>query len=126
MSNLVVSNISDGTTSVGTGFVVNGSAKAWVNFSSTPSPTVIRDSFSVSSITDTGSGNTTVTISSAMSTTSDYATVGNAGNGGTNPGNGYTSSNGITSTTGHHETMDDSGANSDRGHNSLIFFGDLA
>ena len=46
MSNLVVSNISDGTASVGTGYVVNGSAKAWVNFDATGTQTV-RDSLNI-------------------------------------------------------------------------------
>jgi len=100
-------------------------AKAWVNFNGTGT-IAIRDSFSTSSITDTATGNTTVTISAAMNNANNYATVGNSGNGGTNPGNAFTSSNGITSTTGHHETMDDSAANADRAHNSLIFHGDLA
>jgi len=35
MSTLNVSNITDGTTTVGTNYVVNGSAKAWVNFNGT-------------------------------------------------------------------------------------------
>ena len=56
MSNLVVSNISDGTTSVGTGYVVNGSAKAWVSFISVGTVS-IRDSLNTSSINDNGTGN---------------------------------------------------------------------
>jgi len=55
MSNLVVSNISDGTTSVGTGYVVNGSAKAWVNFTGTGT-VAIDDSLNTSSITDNSTG----------------------------------------------------------------------
>ena len=125
MSTLNVANITDNTTSVPTGYVVNGSAKAWCNFNGTGT-VAIRDSFATSSITETATANVTVTISSAMSSAANYATVAQAGNGGTNPGNAATSCNGITSTTGHHETMDDSGTNSERGHNSLIFFGDLA
>jgi len=35
MSTLNVSNITDGTDTVGTSYVVNGSAKAWVNFNGT-------------------------------------------------------------------------------------------
>ena len=35
MSTLNVSNITDGTTTVGTSYVVNGSAKAWVTFNGT-------------------------------------------------------------------------------------------
>ena len=55
MSTLNVSNISDGTTSVGTGYVVNGSAKAWVNFNGTGT-IAARDSLNVSSLTDDGTG----------------------------------------------------------------------
>ena len=125
MSEIRVTTVSD---TAGTGPVTltkQSAPKAWVNFNSV-STTSIRGSFSVSSVTDTATGNTTVTISSAMSSADSYATVGNAGNGTTNPGNAFTSSNPITSTTGHHETMNDEATNSDRGHNSLIFFGDLA
>ena len=55
MSTLNVSNISDGTTSVGTGYVVNGSAKAWVNFTGTGT-VAIDDSLNISSITDNSTG----------------------------------------------------------------------
>lgn len=56
MSTLNVSNISDGSTSVGTSYVVNGSAKAWVNFNGTGT-VAIRESLNVTSITDNGTGN---------------------------------------------------------------------
>ena len=66
MSNLVVSNISDGTTSVGTGYVVNGSAKAWISVNQTGTQ-AIRDSLNVSSITDDGTGQTDIAYTSNMS-----------------------------------------------------------
>ena len=63
MSTLNVSNITDGTTTVGTSIVVNGAAKAWccwnggsVETSTSPS---IRDSLGISSLTDNGSGDYT-------------------------------------------------------------------
>jgi type IV secretory pathway component VirB8 len=65
MSTLNVSNITDGTTTVGTSYVVNGSAKAWVNFNGTGT-IAVRDSLNVASITDNGTGITTVSYSSAM------------------------------------------------------------
>jgi hypothetical protein len=65
MSTLNVSNITDGTTTVGTSYVVNGSAKAWVNFNGTGTPAA-RDSFNHSSITDHGTGNYSNTVSSAL------------------------------------------------------------
>jgi hypothetical protein len=71
MSNLVVSNISDGTTSVGTGYVVNGSAKAWVNFDGTGT-IATRDSFNVASLTDQSSGTYDVNFSSNMDN-NDYS-----------------------------------------------------
>lgn len=58
-------NITDGTTTVGTSYVVNGSAKAWVNFNGTGT-IAARDSFNVASLTDNGTGDYTVTFSSAM------------------------------------------------------------
>ncbi len=65
MSTLNVSNITDGTTTVGTSYVVNGSAKAWVNWNGTGT-VAIRDSFNVGSMTDNGTGDYTTNISSAM------------------------------------------------------------
>ena len=77
MSNLVVSNISDGTTSVGTGYVVNGSAKAWVNFNGTGT-IAIRDSLNVSSLTDNATGDYTDTFTNSFSNT-NWATQGSTG-----------------------------------------------
>jgi hypothetical protein len=51
MSTLNVSNITDGVDTVGTSYVVNGSAKAWVNFDQSTGLTV-KDSFNISSSTD--------------------------------------------------------------------------
>ena len=68
MSTLNVANVTDGTTSVPTGYVVNGSAKAWVNFNGV-STTSINDSSNVSSLTDVGSGRTTVTFSNSFDNT---------------------------------------------------------
>lgn len=65
MSTLNVSNITDGTDTVGTSYVVNGSAKAWVNFTGI-STTALRDSLNVSSLTDIGVGRTGINFSSAM------------------------------------------------------------
>jgi len=72
MSTLNVSNISDGTTTVGTSYVVNGSAKAWVIHNSS---TVIKDSHNVSSITDTATGRTAVNFNSSFSTTTYAVSV---------------------------------------------------
>ncbi len=55
MSTLNVANISDGTDTVETGYVVNGSAKAWVNFNGTGT-VVTRDSLNVSNLVDVALG----------------------------------------------------------------------
>ena len=72
MSTLNVSNITDGTDTVGTSYVLNGAAKAWatVNSSGTAS---IRDSFNVASITDIGVGQISANLSSAMVDTNQAA-----------------------------------------------------
>ena len=53
--------------SLDTDYVVNGSAKAWVRFDSVVSTTSITNSFNKTSITDEGTGDTTVTITNNMS-----------------------------------------------------------
>jgi len=75
MSTLNVSNISDGTTSVGTSYVVNGSAKAWVS-ASQEGTTSVLDSLNVSSLTDLTTGQTTVSLSSNMATANYGVTYG--------------------------------------------------
>ena len=79
MSNLVVSNISDGSTSVGTGYVVNGSAKAWVNFNG-QGTVAIRDSLNVASITDQGTGLYDVNYSNNMSSSNYSLSLSTRGN----------------------------------------------
>lgn len=66
MSTIQAANISDGTTTVGTEYVVNGSAKAWVNFTGTGT-IAIRESLNASSLTDSGVGQYQVNYTSAFS-----------------------------------------------------------
>mgnify|MGYP003146193389 CR=1 FL=1 len=54
-----------GTSSVGMDYVVNGSAKAWVNFNGTGT-IAARDSLNLSSLTDDATGLYTVNFSSAF------------------------------------------------------------
>ena len=68
MSTLNVSNITDGTDTVETGYVVNGSAKILCNYTSVTT-TTIRDSLNVSSLTDLSSGQTTVSFTNSMAQT---------------------------------------------------------
>tara|TARA_Y100000287_G_scaffold177754_1_gene169687 strand:- start:30 stop:404 length:375 start_codon:yes stop_codon:yes gene_type:complete len=67
MSTLEVSNLNDGTTTVATTFITNGSAKAWVNFAG--AGTSINDSQNMSSLSDDATGKFTLTMSSAMGNT---------------------------------------------------------
>jgi hypothetical protein len=52
--------------SLGTQFVVNGSAKSWIKYNGTGT-IAISDSFAVASIADEATGTTTVTFTGAMS-----------------------------------------------------------
>ena len=73
MSTLNVSNITDGTTTVGTSYVVNGSAKAWVY---AQSDTTIRGSFNIASATDHGTGDFSYSLSNSFVTANDYSQSG--------------------------------------------------
>lgn len=67
MSTLRLTTISNqsGSSSVPSDTVINGSAKAWVNFNG-ESTVAIRTSFNVSSITDNGTGDYTVNFTAAF------------------------------------------------------------
>lgn len=73
MSTLNVSNITDGTDTVGTSYVVNGSAKAWTNARQSGTQSH-RLSLNFSSITDEATATTTVTYTSAFAN-DDYCTT---------------------------------------------------
>jgi hypothetical protein len=68
MSTLRLTTISNqtGSSSVPSETVINGSAKAWVNFNGTGT-VAIRSSFNVSSITDRGTGQYTINFATALS-----------------------------------------------------------
>lgn len=68
-----------GTKSVPVDTVVDGSAKAWVNFNGTGT-VAIRASFNVTSITDNGTGDYTVNFTSAMPDTNYTVQVAAAAN----------------------------------------------
>ncbi len=76
MSTLTVSNVSDGSLSIPTTYVTNGSAKAWVNFNGTGT-IAARDSLNVSSLTDRNTGRYTINFTNSMSA-ADYATTATA------------------------------------------------
>ena len=71
--------------------------KAWINFNGTGT-IAIRDSFNVSSITDNGQGDYTVTMTNAMSNTT-YAVQATSGDGATSAVRGCGVMNSLTTTT---------------------------
>ena len=87
-SNVKMANTSTyvGEGGSGTQNTVQGLAKSWVNFNgggtSAGATITPRDSFNNASITDNGTGDYTVTITSAMANV-NYAHVGTAGQGNT-------------------------------------------
>ncbi len=75
-----------------------GLAKVWVTFDGTASGATIRDSFNVSSITDNGQGDYTVTMTTAMSNT-NYVVQATSGDGATSAVRGCGVCNSLTTTT---------------------------
>ena len=67
-----------GPSAGGTTYSARGIAKAWVNFNGTGT-IAARDSENVSSLTDNGTGNYTVTFSNAFGA-ADYASVASGNN----------------------------------------------
>ena len=109
--------------SIATNYVVNGSAKAWERHNASHS---IDSSLSVSSITDNGTGDTTVTYASALSTATQ-AISGSSGNNASNDsilGNAAVQAH--TTTTHRYLIMNSSGVAQDRAFNSTLIYGDLA
>ena len=76
MSTLTVQTISNGPVSTSSANVIQGSAKAWVNFNG-QGTVAIRSSYNVSSITDNGVGDYTVNFTTAMPN-ANYALAGAA------------------------------------------------
>tara|TARA_X000001382_G_scaffold124871_1_gene109815 strand:+ start:377 stop:754 length:378 start_codon:yes stop_codon:yes gene_type:complete len=74
MSTLNVANITDGTDTVETGYVVNGSAKAWCSHTGVGT-IAINDSLNASGIVDRGVGQYRTNFSTSFGNT-NYAIVG--------------------------------------------------
>ena len=133
MSTIVTSNISDGTTTVGTEYVVNGSAKAWVNFDGTGT-IAIRDSLNVASLTDGGIGYYTVNTVNAMGSvgyvTTTEATLDNLSGSVSTWMIGLLASSGTpilkTTSSAQFRTSSYTGVTRDASHVGMVFHGDLA
>jgi len=80
MSTLNVANVTDGTTSVPTGYVVNGSAKAWVSWSATGGTPTINGSLNASSMTDIATGDAEANFTSAMANSNFAVTTASTAN----------------------------------------------
>jgi hypothetical protein len=125
MSSLIVSNLSDGTLSIPTTYVTNGSAKAWVNFNGTGT-IAARDSFNVASLTDNGTGDYTVNFSNAFGA-GDYAAQYAVGD--NSISNSIAYANTAIFIVGSHRFFTvrrDTGATIDVNYASLLTHGDLA
>jgi len=104
-----------------------GTAKAWINFTGI-STTAERDSFNVSGLTDGGTGNTTVALSSNMSNTNytgSWYQNGSTGSGKSDFNNDYGGGFGdrATNSVG---VFGFSNTQFDAFFNDLILFGDSA
>ena len=93
MSTINVSNLNDGTTTVATTNLTNGSAKVYLNYKGT-STNSIRGSFNVSSVTENNNGDYTTNFSSNMNDANYSVTCSQGGNSSNNevrtPYNGET------------------------------------
>jgi len=119
MSTLNVSNITDGTDTVGTSYVVNGSAKAWCKFIGSGTAT-INDSFNISSLDDNGTGDYDINYTNSFAN-------GNSSIVGMSNWNGVCTAD--TYNAAYHQVKTRNGGATgagDRGHVTTATFGDLA
>jgi len=123
MSTLNVSNISDGTDTVETGYVVNGSAKAWVNFNGTGT-IAVRDSLNVASLTDNGTGDFSANFNSSYSNTNYVVSMSAASTIASSDTMANAYSYGTGSVTVGVNNI--SGILTDRTYNDITTIGDLA
>ena len=96
MSTLVAQTISNGTVSTSSANVIQGSAKAWVNFNGTTSPGTIRAQYNVSSVTKNGTGRYTVNFTNAFAD-ANYSVLTTGDN--VDCATGYSESNAVPPTT---------------------------
>ncbi len=121
MSTINVSNITDGTTTVGTSYVVNGSAKAWSWHSHDGTD---YNSFNVSSVTDVSTGLTRLAWTNSFSSIS-YACTGAHDDGTGNDESRMAGFHSKSSTVVTEYIYTSSGSVSDQPR-SGVFHGDLA
>tara|TARA_E500000075_G_scaffold123733_1_gene126158 strand:+ start:73 stop:516 length:444 start_codon:yes stop_codon:yes gene_type:complete len=118
---------SDGGTSV-TQNIVQSVAKAWVNFTGVSS-TSSRDSFNITSLTDSGTGHTTIALTSSMANanyTGSWFTNSDASSGITNLSNNYAGNFAVRATGSYQTQCWATNGGADAFHNDSTVFGDLA
>ena len=108
---------------ISTSYVVNGSAKVWVQLLT--STAVAEDSFNVSSGTDNGTGDFTTTFSSSMNN-DDYAVSATSGFKTTVNDSTFSATKTISTSAVRTRTGTDGGSVNDSQLNHHIVFGDLA
>ena len=120
MSTLNVSNITDGTDTVETGYVVNGSAKAWIKFIMAGTA-AINNSLNVSSLVDAGTGDFDITVTNAFNS-NHYVTTGS--NFWSSRGNQIAADN--TASMFNVDQYNDAAGRTDSGKSYCTCHGDLA
>ena len=111
--------------SLDTDYVVNGSAKSWVNFDG-EGTIATRASLNVASLTDNGTGNYEYNLTNNMSS-ANYARLVSAGDSGTRrvADTGAATSNTTSKGTVIHQNISDASL-ADGGDNNGAMLGDLA
>ena len=107
---------------------VQGLAKAWVNFTGVSS-TSSRDTFNVASLTDSGTGHTTVTFTNAMSNanyTGSWFNNADSNSGITGLSNNYAGNFAIRTTASYQTQCWATNGAADALRNDSTIFGDLA
>ena len=117
MSTLEVSNLNDGTTTVGTTNLTNGSAKHWCFFVGTGTIS-INDSFNTASLTDHGTGGYSCNFTNNMGN-ANFAILAACNL-------GELAENGHAVGSCRIATFDSSGSSTDAGRNNTMVLGDLA
>jgi len=105
--------------SLGTQFVVNGSAKAWGHFEGDAATPVVEDGLNFASITDSGTGNYECNFTSALANTTYATTL-------TTSQDRYSKTQGITTTAVGIDTKNTSVTLSDSDDVQFHLHGDLA
>ena len=123
MSTLEVSNLNDGTKTVATTNLTNGSAKAWVNLNGGAS-FGLRDDFNISTAVDNGTGDYTLNFSNAIAN-SNFSVVATCDD--SNSSRSFTHSRDYATSSFDIEIhRGDTGAANDKSIVSAAVHGDLA